>query len=106
MDDKFLAFIRDNQDEVRKVYEDYYSEKAVEEGCEMQGDDRFYGEDGYEHEPEEIYEDFAHAVGNSAAWAGASGVISTYANDFDEELDPDDEDLQEMVLDLLEQNVY
>ena len=105
MEDKFLAFLRDNQEEAMAIFNEYYNEKANEEGCDMQGDDRFYGEDGYEYDPEELYEDFAHAVGNSATYYGAYGVIRTFAEELGDDLDPDDSDLQELVLDLLEQNI-
>jgi hypothetical protein len=73
----------------------------------MQGDDRFYGEDGYDYSTEELYEDFAQSTGYSATYAGAFGVIRAYAHHFGDgtALDPDDEDLQEMVIDVLEQNI-
>lgn len=107
MQDEFLAFISDNFDEVLEVFELNYKEKAQDEGEEMQGDDRFYGEDGYDYEPEELYEDFSHSTGHSATYAGAYGVIRAYADRFGDgtALDPEDEDLQELVIDILEQNI-
>lgn len=107
MQDEFLAFLSDNFAEALEVFETHYAEKANEEGCEMQGDERYHGEDGYNMAPEALYEDFSHAMGNSATYAGAHGVIRTYADDFGDGtmLDPDDEELQELVIDILEQNI-
>jgi hypothetical protein len=106
MQDEFLAFIRENWDEVNSVFGEYYNEKAEEEGCDMQGDERYYGEEGYDYSPSELYEDFAHCTGHSATYHGAYGVIRTYADDFgDSCLDPEDEDLQLLVIEILEQEV-
>jgi hypothetical protein len=105
MYDEFLAFLSDNKEEALRVFNDYYYEKAEDEGCEMQGDERFYGEDGYDYDPTDLYEDFAHCTGYSASYHGAYGVIQEYADEFDSsELDPEDEDLQELVLEVLEQD--
>ena len=104
MYDEFLAYVSDNKDEALEVFNQYYYEKAEEEGCDMQGDERFYGDEGYDMAPDELYEDFAHCVQYSAHYHGAYGVIYEFGQEFEsEDLDPTDSDLQELIMELLEQ---
>lgn len=106
MYDEFLAYLRDNDAEYESVFQCYYNEKAEEEGIDMQGDDRYYGEDGYDYDPIELYEDFSHCTGNSALYHGAYGVIATIRDELgDDRIDPEDQELQEMVLEFFEQSV-
>lgn len=97
----FIVYLDENKEVALSAYTEYYSEKASEEGVEMQGDERYYGDDGYDHDPEELYEDFAHCTGHSANYEGAFGVIKELGVDYN--VDPNDEELQWEVLLILGQ---
>jgi hypothetical protein len=106
MYDDFIAYLRENQDEAEEIFQEGYAEKAEEEGSDMQDDERYYGEDGNDYDPAELYEDFAHCVGHSASYYGAYSVIKEFAEQMDDErLDVSDEELQELVLEELDQTI-
>jgi len=100
MMENFIIYIQENLDDAENIYNEYYNEKATEEGLDMQGDERYYGDDGYDMEPSDVYEDFAHCTGHSANYHGAWGVITELGRDFN--IDPDDEEIQWEVLMILE----
>jgi hypothetical protein len=107
MYDDFLAYVKENEVEAEEIFRTYYTEKAIEEGCDMQGDERYTLEAFTDDmSPEELYEEFAYCVDYSASYAGAAGVILEFTQELnDDTLDPNDVELQELVLDVLEQSV-
>lgn len=90
--EEFLIWLEENHEDMENVFNEYYYEKANELGEEMQGDERYYGDDGYDMSPSELYEDFAHCHGHEASYYGASGVVESLGEAFD--VQSDDEDLQ------------
>lgn len=104
MNEEFLIWLEENKDFALNVYENYYSEKADEEGEMMRGDDQYYGDDDCDMSNDEIYEDFAHCTGHSATYHGAYGVINDCGEGMD--CDPDDEELQWEVLMILEKEPH
>lgn len=108
MSDKFIKRLVNNRAEALNVFNEWYDDKAREEGEDMMYDDRFYGDDSDEWEGNEIelYEDFAHTTGYSASYYGAYGVIKHFMNEVDEDINPDDEELQVEVMDILDVNPY
>lgn len=102
---EFIKYVEENIEEAEKVFNEWYIEKAQEEGDWMREDDRFYGEmesEDFYMEDEEIYEDFAYATGYSASYHGAYGVITKMGHDFD--VDVDDESLQVKIIELFERD--
>lgn len=102
MYNKFFIELENIRSEAEDVFNEYYEEKAMELGEEMQGDDRFYGDDGFDCDPIDLYEDFSHCTGDEATWYGAYGVIKEFGAQF--ELDPENEDIQTDVLTFLGQS--
>lgn len=100
--DEFICYIEENIDAAQSAFDEWYTEKAVEEGEEMQGDERYYGDEGFEYSPDELYEDFAHCTGHSASYHGAYGVIHELGKQMGFDVDPDDEEIQWEVLLILE----
>ncbi len=99
---EFLAYVEENPELAESIFNEWYTEMAVEEGEQMQGDERYYGDDGFEYDPSELYEDFAHCTGHSASYHGGYGVIRELGEQNGFDVDPNDEELQWEVLLILE----
>lgn len=98
----FIVQLEQDLELAESVFNEWYTEKATEEGEDMQGDERYHGEEGYDYDPVDLYEEFAHATGHSATYYGAYGVIRELGQQQGVEVDPDDEELQWEVLLVLE----
>lgn len=101
MSKEFIEYLKENMLEAEIVFNEAYDNTADEEGEWMREDERFY--DGMESEEfymenAEIYEDFAHATGHSASYAGAAAVIQELGFEFD--VDSEDSSLQGEVAEL------
>jgi hypothetical protein len=103
--EEFLIFMEENMELVESIYKEYYDEQASEAGESMFGDDRFGGSENYDDDPLDLYESYAHAVGHSAHYYGATGVIRELGmqNGFD--VEDDDEELQAEILVILDKEL-
>lgn len=108
--DKLLKLVKKNREDALGIFNEYYDGKATEEGEEMMYDSRF----GYDEENDEVaydsaiecYEDYSHCCGHSASYEGAYGVIKYYTEEHNLDIDPNDEELQIEVMDVLDVNPY
>lgn len=96
--ENFLVYLEKNKEVVLSVFEEYYTEKALEEGEIMLNDDLYH--DNCNMDAVQLYEDFAHCTHHSASFKGAYGVIKELGSEHN--LDPTDEELQWEVLMILE----
>lgn len=103
--DEFIVYLEENLDLAMSIFNEYYEEKAVEEGEDMQDDERFGGEENLDEDPKELYEQYAHAVGHSAHYYGAWGVIEELGVRSGFDVDPDDEEVQWEVLVMLNKEI-
>jgi len=103
--DEFLVFMEENMELAESVFTEYYDEEANSEGELMMGEERFGGDESYDMEPSELYEQYAHTTGHSASYYGASGVIKELGvlNGYD--VEEEDEELQWEVLVMLEKEI-
>ena len=99
--EEFLIYVEENMELVESVFQEYYDEQACIEGEMMMGDERFGGEDNFDEDPLDLYEQFAHVVGHSAHYQGAEGVIRELGVQSGFDVEEDDEDLQWEILVLL-----
>lgn len=100
--EKFLIYLKENTEVALSIFEEYYTEKASEEGEMMLNDDLYHNDCNID--AVQLYENFAHCTSHSASFEGACGVIKELGSEHN--LDPNDEDLQWEVLMILkkEQN--
>jgi hypothetical protein len=107
----FEEFInsKKNKRMVKKIYDRYYEDYAMEYGQQSIDDPQLYGsyadENGdfdFEVDQIEAYEDFAHAMGHIAEYSAAESTISDLKRKFDYKRgDETDEEKQEMLFKVL-----
>jgi len=103
--EEFLIYIEENMELVNSVFKEYYDEQASMEGERMFGDDRFGGSDNFDEDPSDLYNNYAHATGHAAHYAGAAGVIKELGSQSGFDVEDDDEELQWEILVLLEMEI-
>jgi len=73
-----------NKRMLSKVFDKYYYQYAAERGQDFLEDESFYGGDNeIDMNPEDAYEDFAHADGYGAAYDAAENTIDDFKRKYD-----------------------